>query len=288
VRDFFQNIGAGLNQHLVEIGGVSITGATVITSMLIVLLTLIVARFVRRAMIRFSRSRSVSQAGSVALSAKLIQYVIIGLGFAIAVQNAGINLTALFAAGAVFAVAIGFAVQNITANFAAGMVLLFERSLKPGDVIRVGDQFGTIQALGIRATRIRGLDEEDMLVPNSQLVQSTVTNYTLTDALYRLHVPVGVSYDSDMKKVREVLEAVAASAPWRSKARDPLVFMSEFGDSAVLFDVLVWTEDPWNRGQLRSKLHEAVWFALKAAGITIAYPQLDVHLRHALPNSVGA
>ncbi len=288
VRDFFRTIGAGLNQHIVEIGGVSITGATVITSMLIILLAFIVARLVRRAMIRFSRSRSVSQAGSVAVSAKLIQYVIIGLGFVIAVQNAGINLTALFAAGAVFAVAIGFAVQNITANFAAGMVLLFERSLKPGDVVRVGEQFGTIKALGIRATRVRGLDEEDMLVPNTQLVQSTVINYTLTDALYRLHVPVGVSYDSDMKQVREVLEEVAVSTVWRSKARDPLVFMSEFGDSAVLFDVLVWTEDPWNRAQLRSQLHEAVWFALKEAGITIAYPQLDVHLRQALPDEDGS
>ncbi|MEN8144977.1 MAG: mechanosensitive ion channel domain-containing protein [Gemmatimonadota bacterium] len=288
MSDFFQNIGAGLNQHLFDIGGVPITAATVISSLLIVLLSLVVARLVRRAMIRFSRSRSVAQAGSVAVSAKLIQYLIIGLGVAIAVQNAGINLTAVFAAGAVFAVAIGFAMQNITANFVSGIILLFERSVKPGDVVRVNDQFGTIKELGIRATIVRGLDEEDLIVPNSELVQSTVINYTFGDALYRLHVPVGVSYDSDMKQVRAVLEAVARGMSWRTKAKDPVVFMSAFADSAVNFDVLVWTENPWNRGQLRSDLHEAIWFALKDADITIAYPQLDVHLGQAPPDPGGS
>jgi small-conductance mechanosensitive channel len=199
------------------------------------------------------------------------------VGFGIALSTAGIDLRAFFAAGAVFAVAIGFAMQTITQNFVSGVILLFERTIKPGDVVELEGRLMAIRELGIRSTIARGLNEEDLIIPNSALVQATVINYTLRDALYRVDAEVGVIYGDDMRKVRKVLETVASEMPWRSPGHEAVVYMREFGASSVNFRVGVFSENPWSIRKLRSDLNEAIWFALKDAGITIAFPQLDVH-----------
>jgi small-conductance mechanosensitive channel len=124
---------------------------------------------------------------------------------------------------------------------------------------------------------VRTRNEEEIIVPNSILVLSMVKNYTLSDASFLLSSTVGVVYGSDMRKVREVLEATAKSIPWRDGTKDPRVLMTEFADSAVNFKVFVWTNEPWIARRLTSGLNEAIWWALKKAGIVIAFPQLDVH-----------
>jgi small-conductance mechanosensitive channel len=175
-------------------------------------------------------------------------------------------------------VALGFAMQNIAQNFVSGVILLVERSIKPGDILRVEGRLVKVMRMGIRATVSRTLDDEEIIIPNSVLVQNSVTNYTLKDRLYRLRALVGVVYWSDMALVRETLERVAKEIPWREKGPEPRILLRQFGDSSVDFEVSVWISDPW-RVQLRlSELHEAIWWALKEAGITIAFPQVDVHL----------
>jgi len=131
--------------------------------------------------------------------------------------------------------------------------------------------------MGIRATIARSLDEEEIIVPNSAIVQSTVTNYTLRDSLYRLRCTVGVTYGSDMARVKEVLQKVAEGISWRTQMRDPMVLLTEFGNSSVNFEVSIWMEDPWRIRSARSEVHEGIWWAFREAGITIAFPQLDVH-----------
>jgi small-conductance mechanosensitive channel len=208
---------------------------------------------------------------------RLLHYAILATGFAIALQTVGINLAALFAAGAFLAIGLGFAMQNIMQNFVSGVILLTERSIKPGDVLHVEGRFVRVQKLGIRATVARSLDEEEIIIPNSTIVQSSVINYTLRDSLYRLRVTVGVVYGSDMRRVRETLERVASAIEWRVKDREPVVFLLEFGDSSVNWEVSVWIDNPWRVRRLRSDLSEAIWWALQEAGIVIAFPQLDVH-----------
>jgi small-conductance mechanosensitive channel len=266
-----------LAYELVKIGETSVTVSTLATAVLVMVVAFWISSLIRRAMIRRVRESSVPERGSVAVTARLLHYTIILVGIGIALSTLGIQLGALFAAGAVFAVAIGFAMQTITQNFVSGVILLFERSIKPGDIVEVEGRIVRIRELGIRATIARGLNEEDLIIPNSLLVQNTVTNYTLRDALYRIDADVGVVYGSDMKQVREVLEAMADGIEWRSKENDPAVFMREFGASSVNFMVSVFTENPWNLRQQRSALNEAIWWALKDAGITIAFPQLDLH-----------
>lgn len=213
----------------------------------------------------------------MAVTARLVHYTIVFLGITIALGTLGIELTAVFAAGAVFAVAIGFAMQNITANFVSGVILLFERSIKPGDIIEVDGRIMRVLDMGVRSTIARGLNEEDLIIPNSELVQATVRNYTLTDTLYRIDADVGVSYGSDMDRVRQVLETMTQALDWRSQKSEPVVLMKAFGSSTVDFTVSVFTEDPWSLRRLRSQLNEAIWTALAKADIEIAFPQVDVH-----------
>ena len=145
------------------------------------------------------------------------------------------------------------------------------------DVLRVEGLLVRVVKMGIRATVVRSLDEEELIVPNSSIVQSTVTNYTLRDSLYRLRCPVGVVYASDMGLVKRTLEEVARDVPWRQTGKEPIVLLTEFGDSSVNFEVSVWMEDPWSVRRARSDVNERIWWALKDSGVTIAFPQLDVH-----------
>jgi small-conductance mechanosensitive channel len=220
----------------------------------------------------------VTDEGTVGVVQRLIHYVILIVGIAVALQTIGINLNALFAAGALFAVALGFAMQNITQNFVSGVILLVERSIKPGDILRVEGKLVKVGRMGIRATVSKTLDEEEIIIPNSVLVQNTVTNYTLKDRLYRLRTTVGVVYWSDMAKVREALENATAEIPWRFQGIDPRILFRQFGSSSVDFEVSVWIDNPWLAQWRLSGLNEAIWWALKEAGITIAFPQVDVHL----------
>lgn len=288
MQDFLLRIREVLHVELFKIGATEVTVSTLLTSVLVLVLSFWLSRLIRRAMLRRVKESSVPERGSVAVTARLVHYTIVLVGIGIALSTLGIQLGALFAAGAVFAVAIGFAMQTISQNFVAGVILLFERSIKPGDIVEVEGRVMSIRELGIRATIARGLNEEDLIIPNSMLVQTTVKNYTFRDALYRIDGEVGVTYGSDMAEVRRILEEMADGLDWRTRDHDAVVLMREFGASSVNFVVSVFTENPWNLRQQRSALNEAIWWALKDAGITIAFPQLDLHLDDELVRAVAA
>lgn len=271
--------------HLFDLGGTPVSVATLVTFACIIVATLVISRLLEGAAARAFKLRNITDEGTIGVAQRLIHYVILIIGIAIGLQTIGINLNALFAAGALFAVALGFAMQNITQNFVSGVILLVERSIKPGDILRVEGRLVRITRMGIRATVSRTLDDEEIIIPNSVLVQTSVTNFTLRDRLYRLRAMVGVVYWSDMAKVRETLEKVSGDIPWRVKEVAPRILLRQFGSSSVDFEVSVWIDDPWRAHRRLSDLHEAIWWALKAADITIAFPQVDVHLETPLTRS---
>jgi small-conductance mechanosensitive channel len=277
-----------LNITVFTIAETPVTISTIAVFLILLLLTWIASRVMQRALKKALGLRGITDEGTVGVGQRLLHYAIMALGAGVSLQTLGINLSALFAAGAVFAIGLGFAMQNIAQNFVSGIILLLERSIKPGDVLRVEGTLVRVQRMGIRATLVRTLDEEEMIVPNASIVQSTVTNYTLQDSIYRVRCPVGVIYGSDMRRVREVLEEVARSMPWRYKGREPLVLLTDFGASSVDFEISVWMEDPWGVRRVKSQLNEAIWWALKDAGITIAFPQLDVHFDPPVTESLRA
>ncbi len=259
------------------IGGSEVTVADLLVVVALLFLTWVFSRLFRRGLDRVMRRRGVDDEGTIAATLRITHYFVMILGFLTAVSQVGINLSALFAAGAVFAVGIGFALQGLAQNFVSGVILLFERSIKPGDIVEVDGYVVRVLKLGIRTTLCRNREDEEILVPNSHLVESSVKNFTLHDNNLRLRAAVGVAYESDMKRVFEVLQTMADALEWRLESRSPVVLLTEFGSSSVNFEVSVWTDDPWQAPRRHSDLMKGIWFALQEADLTIAFPQLDVH-----------
>ena len=277
IKKVMENVYGFLDASLFSIAGTRVTVGTLIVFLLILAATAIVSRIVQKVVARGLRAGRIQSEGTIGAASRLVHYTVLVIGLCVGLQTVGINLSALFAAGAIFAVAVGFAMQNIMQNFVSGVILLVERTIKPGDVLHVEGRTVRVVEMGMRATIVRSRDEEDLILPNSVLVQTAVTNHTLKDSLVRLRVAVGVTYGSDMALVRKVLEDTAAGLSWRDRERDPVVYLRAFGSSSVDFEVTAWIQEPWKVPQRLSDFHEAIWWALKDVGITIAFPQLDVH-----------
>lgn len=266
-----------LNASLFQIAGTPISVMTLILFALIVLLTFWISSLLQKGLARGLAARGVTDVGTVGLVRRLTHYAVLAVGFGVALQTIGIDLGALFAAGAVFAVGIGFAMQNIAQNFVSGLILLVERSIRPGDVLLVSGVVVRVEEMGIRATVVRTRDGEAIIVPNANLVADAVRNFSLGQGMFRVTANVGVTYSSDMRLVRQTVEEAVAALDYASARRPPVVQMTGFGDSSVNFAVRVWIDDPWEQLNRLSDLHETLWWALQEAGVVIAFPQLDVH-----------
>lgn len=271
------------NLTLFRLAGNEITIVELATAIGIGFLTLYVARLGENATQGALRARGVRSETTLVPAQKIVRYSLMSLGFVIAFHAVGIDLAALFTAGAIFAVGLGFAMQSIAQNFVSGVILLLERAIKAGDVVEVDGRFVRIVEMGIRSTIARTRDEEELIIPNHTLAQSSVKNFTYRDSLYRLRVRVGVAYSSDMEKVVEVLESVGREMKWRVTNKDPLVLWRDFGDSAMIFELSVWMQDPWTARLAESDIRRSIWNGLQAAGIVIAFPQMDVHFHSDSP-----
>jgi len=266
-----------MTKSLFVIAGTKVTLFSILLFLLILFSSVAVSFLLQRALRQAFAKMFVKNPGTFAAILRLTHYVVLLVGLGIGLQTIGVNLGALFAAGAVFAIAVGFAMQNIVQNFVSGIILLVERTINPGDILQVEGVVVRVVEMGIRTTVVRTWRDEELIMPNSIFSQSTVKNYTLRDNQFRLGVEVGVTYGSDMRKVVEVLERTVDVIPWRLKEPPPRVLLEEFGNSSVNFGVYVNVEDPWKQRVYQSDLRKAIWFAFLEEGITIAFPQLDVH-----------
>ena len=207
----------------------------------------------------------------------MARLVVMAPAIVLAVHILGINMSSLFTTSGLFAVAIAFAMKNITENYIAGMLIRIEGSIKPGDVLETKGKMMRVKRIGFRDTIVRSKDEMDILVPNSQLIQESVANYTLKDSLCRVSTIIGVSYASDIDKVKETLENTCNKMEGCSADRAPMVRLINFAESSINYKVSVWVEDPWGSGSVRANLNESIWRGFKEADIEFAFPQLDVH-----------
>jgi potassium efflux system protein len=274
---FIENLTELISKPLFKLSGTEVTLISLVIFLVVVAFAAALSFVLQRALKRTLAQRFEKQEGTLAAILRLVHYSVIIIGFGIGLQTIGINISALFAAGAVFAIAIGFAMQNIVQNFVSGIILLLERTIKPGDILEVEGNVVKVVDMGIRTTIVRTWREEELIMPNSIFAQATVKNYTMRDNEFRLGVEVGVAYDSYMKKVIEVLEATARDLPWRLAEPEPRVLLQDFGDSAVVYGVYVNVDDPWRQRIYMSELRKAIWFAFIKANITIAFNQVDIH-----------
>jgi potassium efflux system protein len=211
--------------------------------------------------------------------ARLIHYGFVFVGFLLALVALGVQLRDITIIAGALGVGIGFGLQGIVNNFVSGLILLFERPVKVGDFIQLGEQWAEIKKIGLRATVVETLDRSEIVVPNSDLVSNQVTNWTLSNRMVRLVIPVGVEYGSDVPLVMETLMECAMASSKVMRMPGPQVLFVNFGESSLDFELRVWMSNIDDRFTVRSQLHQDIDRRFRQAGIVIAFPQRDLHLR---------
>lgn len=217
--------------------------------------------------------------GSAQATSIIIRYCLIGLGIILFLGYVGFGHTTLAAISGGLSVGIGFSLKEILGNFLSGIGLLFEGSLRPGDMIEVDGEVASVEQISVRATRVTTFDNIEKIVPNQYLFTSIVTTYTGNDSIVRVLVPVGVSYNCDPEKVMGILLKVAQQNEQVQSNPKPSVQLMGYGDSSVDFRLAVFINNPAVRLTVRSDLYRAIWKELAANNIEIPFPQRDLHIR---------
>src|SRR6266403_1107262 len=211
---------------------------------------------------------------------QIVSNAVLVIGIFIVLENTGIHLGALTVFAGAVGVGVGFGLQNIASNFISGLVILAERPITLGDRVEVAGIAGQVERIRARSTVIRTNDNIMMIVPNTKFIDSPVTNWTYTDRRVRFRIPVGVAYGSDIAKVRDTLLAVAREDPHTLKEPAPSVFLENFGDNSIDFELVVWSSEMSARpSRYRSDLNFAIVEKFLEAKIEMPFPQRDLHIR---------
>ncbi|MHC4234018.1 MAG: mechanosensitive ion channel domain-containing protein [Planctomycetota bacterium] len=219
------------------------------------------------------------QAGERYAITTTARYLIVGLAVVIAATAIGVGWSKVQWLVAAMTVGLGFGLQEIFANFVSGLIILFERPIRMGDIVTVGDVTGKVSRIRTRATTIIDWDWKELVIPNKEFVTGQVVNWSLSDQVLRLVVKVGIAYGSDTRKARETLLDVAHASQRVLPDPKPKAFFQAFGDSSLNFELRVWVKDIDDWILTRHDLHQAIDDAFREAGIEIAFPQRDLHIR---------
>ncbi|MFN7018105.1 MAG: mechanosensitive ion channel family protein [Fimbriimonadales bacterium] len=245
-------------------------------------LTLWLKRFVARRLL----ARTSLDLGAREAIGSLLRYLLLFIGSVVIIQSAGVDLTAFNVLAGAIGVGIGFGLQNIANNFISGIIILLERPIKVGDRVEVAGIDGRVEYIGARATTVITNDNIAVIVPNARFISEPVINWTRNDPRVRFKIQLGVAYGSDLRKVEQLLLEVAAENSDVLSEPAPAVRLMRFGDSAVEFELRVWsTTLVHRRGKLISDLNFAIYEKFQQHGIEMPFPQRDVHIRSVATNS---
>jgi potassium efflux system protein len=274
-----------LSTSLFEVNQAPVTSLGLLRVLLILSVALLVSKGARRALAQLSEKRStVSQSSYYALG-RVIHYFLLAIGIVVALSSIGIDFTRFALLASALGIGIGFGLQQLVSNFVAGLIILFERSLKIGDFVELQSGItGEVREINMRSTLITTNDNVDILVPNSELINNEVTNWTLREAFRRIRVPFGVAYGSDKDTVRRAALEAADAVEWTLKTarrRSPQVWLVGFGDSSLDFELVVWLipEAVKRPAAVQAAYLWELESKLAAHGVEIPFPQRDLHLR---------
>lgn len=246
---------------------------------LIALYVFIVAAWVvEQLMIRSLPSRLDAEPGVIEAFATLARYALLALGIIVFLAILGLDLTSLAIVAGGLSVGIGIGLQDLVANFVSGLVLLFEQSLKPGDVVELDGRISQVEKVALRATTVRTRTNEELIIPNANFTTNQVKNLTKSDRLVRIVIPFGVSYKSDPEVVRQLAIETAKEHPMVLTVPPTLVLFRGYGDSSIDFDWVVSINQPLQSFAVKSDLYYMLWKTLAANKITIPFPQRDLNL----------
>jgi small-conductance mechanosensitive channel len=274
LRDYVASLAGGS----LSIGGLTVSPGGVLAAILILFATRLIARLVGFIVREEVLPRLRAPRGAGHSMATLVNYAVYGVGIALAASAAGLSGTQVTVVVGALGVGIGFGLQNIVSNFISGLILIFERPIKVGDVVQTTQHWGTIRRIGIRASIIRSFDGAEIMVPNTELIAKEVINWTRSDDVRRIEVLVGVKYGTEPEQVLEILLRVAGEHPLTLEDPGPQAHMLRFGESSLDFRLRCWVRmEDWVN--VASNLHVSINRELKTAGITIPFPQRDLHVR---------
>ena len=247
---------------------------------------IIVERILQRLLIRRFLSKTRLQPSLQFGLSRIIGYTLIAIGFYVAFQAVGLDLSSLAIVAASVGVGVGFGLQNIINNFVSGIIILAERPISIGDRIEVAGVAGRVTKIQLRSTTVVTNDNITMIVPNADFISNTVTNWSHGDPKVRIRVPIGVAYGSDLKLLQRLLLEAAEEHPKALRDPSPVVLFTEFGDSSLNFELGVWTQEMTATPiHFTSQMNFIIEQKLRENDIEIPFPQRDLHVRSGLPES---
>jgi small-conductance mechanosensitive channel len=283
LKTILTELGKIIEHPLVHVNQKPLTIMSILLGIAVLLVFVLISRGLRRLLKVELFAKHRLDPGIQLVILKLTHYLLVGLGIIIAVQSIGLNLTSLAVVFGLLSVGIGFGLQNVAANFISGLIILFERPIEIGDRITVGDVWGDVVNINLRATLILTIDNVAIIVPNSEFISSRVTNWSYRDPKVRVHIPVGVAYGSNVQLVTDSLLEVARNNAEVMKDPAPEVWFTQFGNSSLNFELLVWTLDPKRRPEVISDLNKSIDAIFRKNKIEIPFPQRDLHIRSSVP-----
>ncbi|KNY11664.1 mechanosensitive ion channel protein MscS [Achromobacter piechaudii] len=273
--------------YTLTVGEISISLGNVLLFLISVVIAFWAARTIRLILHDEVLTRMELPRGVGNSIASLTYYLVLLLGLGIALSAAGFQTSQLTIVFGALGVGIGFGLQGVVNNFVSGLILMFERPIQPGDVVEISGTSGQVRDIGMRATRIKTFEGADVIVPNGTLLSEKLTNWTLLDRSRRIEAPIGLAYGTEPAQAIALLDRVARDTPGVVADPAPAVLFMGFGASTLEFSVRAWTYDFDRWIDIRSDLLTRMYDALRLAGIEIAFPQQDLHLR-TVSEEVGA
>lgn len=282
-----------IKQFCVKVWNTELFGSVTIGSILLLLIlfasVIIIERIVQKQLIRRFLSRTKLQPSLQFGLSRIIGYTLIAVGFYVAFQLVGVDLSSLAIIAASLGVGIGFGLQNIINNLVSGIIILAERPISIGDRIEVAGVAGRVTKIQLRSTTVVTNDNITMIVPNADFISNTVTNWSHGDPKVRIRVPVGVAYGSDLKLLQRLLLEAAAEHPKALRDPSPVVLFNEFGDNSLNFELGVWTQEMTAAPiHFTSEMNFIIEQKLRENDIEIPFPQRDLHVRSGLPVAAEA
>ena len=269
-----------LDRIALTLGGLRISALTIIEAALSLAVLLWLATMAGRLMERRITTLPNLTPSLQVLLSKLLKIVFVGLAVIVALNSVGIDLTAFAVFTGALGVGIGFGLQKPMSNFVSGVMLLLDKSVKPGDVISVGESYGWVSSLGARYVSVVTRDGTEYLIPNEDLITHQVVNWSHTSSQVRLKIPIGISYNADVHKACTLCREAAAETRRVLKEPAPACLLLGFGDSSVELELRIWIQDPKNGVRnVKSDVLLLVWDKFHAHGIEIPFPQRDLHLK---------
>jgi small-conductance mechanosensitive channel len=261
-------------------GRITVSVSTFITGVAVILVTIFLARWTSALLERRIANRRHIDPGLRYTICRLVKYIVITIGMLVALKMAfGIDLTSIAVIFTALSVGIGFGLQYIAADIASGFILLFERPIRIGDRITIGDDEGDVKSINLRTTVVTTNDQIAIIVPNSRLVSQRVINWSYGDPRARIAIPVGVADDSDIQLVTDTLIEAARDVPNVLLEPQPRVQFLKFGDYSLDFRLLVWTNQPRRHMQLRSDINYRIAQLFRERSIRIPYPTQEFLLK---------